>query len=210
MQFTDLQNLPCLEGSDYAAVALYMQCLAEQIDTTLTGQSQEFTSMLMRPAAAWVQTGTQIEIPTGGMLTPGPVSYQINWPTVMPAATAPRLANRRGWWYVGASVNLTPAGGSTLNAFFRIRMRVTAGNMSLANLADISDLIYNSNTTNGENLQTATTVFYPGSVSTDSAANPLVTVEVTHSNSSNLNTTLTPPFTVWVAYLGDTPQIGGV
>lgn len=209
MLFTELQKLPCLQDEDYAAIALYMQCLAEQLDDTLASQADEFSDFLHRPAAAWVALATQIGIATGDLITPGPVSWQANWPVVLPVGQAPRLANLRGWWYVGANVNLTPDGGTTADSLLRIRMRITNGGVGLSNLADVSDLVYMSATTNGENLSVATTVFYPGTTATGATANPLINVELTHVNSSNMGTTLTPPFTVWVFYLGNTPEIAG-
>lgn len=207
MKFTQIQKLPCLEGEDYAAYALYMQCLANQLDDTFTAQSDEFSGFLRRAAAAWVATSTQIEIPTGFLLTPGPVSWQANWPVALAPGQPPRLGNLRGWWYVGVSVNLTPAGGTTADAFLRIRMTITQGGIGTGFLADVSDLVYMSATTNGENLMVASTVFYGGTTTAATTANPLINVEMTHNNSSNINTTLTPPFTVWVFYLGNTPEI---
>lgn len=209
MQFTELQNLPCLDGEDYGAHALYMQCLATQLDDILTAQSDGFADFLHRPAAAWEATVAQTDISTGLLVGPGPVAWQANWPVPLPVGSPPRLANVRGWWYVGANINLVPFGATTADAFVRIQMRVSGGGLALPDLADVSDLVYMSGTAGGENLSVATTVFYAGTQATGTSTNPQITVELTHANASGLSTTLTPPFTVWVFYLGNTPEIAG-
>jgi hypothetical protein len=43
-------GLTCLDNSDYGAWALYMQCTAEQIDSTLTAQRDQLNLFTNRPA----------------------------------------------------------------------------------------------------------------------------------------------------------------
>lgn len=43
-------GLTCLDGEDYGAWALYMQCTAEQIDATLTAQRDQLNLFANRPA----------------------------------------------------------------------------------------------------------------------------------------------------------------
>lgn len=209
MEFTDIQKLPCLDGEDYAAFALYMQCLANQLDDTLTAQTDELNDFLTRPAAGWTQTAVQSGILDGSPLSTNTVEWQANWPTVLPVASSPQLANRRGWWYVGACANLIPSGVTTANARLEMRMRISGGGFVAAPLGIFSDVTYMSGAGDGENLVTAGTVFWGGTDSPSSFANPTVNIDIFHANASSLTTSLTPAPRVWVAFLGDTPEIVG-
>lgn len=209
MEFTEIQKLPCLSGTDYAAVALYMQCLAEQLDEILTNQSEQFEEFLSRPAAGWTQAGVQTGILDGSPISTNVNEWQANWPTTLAVASTPQLANRRGWWYVGGCVNLIPSGAVTANARLEMRMRVSGGGFIAPALGIFSDVTYMSTAGDGENLVTAGTVFYAGTDSPSTLALPTVHLDIFHANASSLTTSLTPAPRVWVAFLGDTPEIVG-
>lgn len=208
MRFTTQQNLPCPEGSDMAAVALYMQCLAEQVEDTLVTQSASFTSFLDAPVAIWT-AGTQTLSSTQDVAFTAVTSN--NWPTV-PVASAPSLPNLRGWYYIGANVNLvdaTPAVDQD-RALVLSAIQNTGVISGSGTLAQFEDIVLESNT-GGENVLPAGTVFFAGGDFT--SPNP-VDLYLTYFQGVGLGNTVdvsaTPQARLWVVYLGDTPQIGAI
>lgn len=211
MEFTSQQNLPCLDDDDVSAIALYMKCLADQVDATLTRQFDELTAFLAAPAAAWIATAAQsisTAVNTSGttLTFASPAAWSANWPGGPPAS--PSLPNLRGWYYISCNVNLLAA-APTLNSTRTMTLKAVSltdvgPNVTLGTFVD---KVYESNTGNGENLLAAGTVYFPG-VNT-AAVNPttLSAVVLPSGQAGALNTTLTPPATMWAFYLGDTPQI---
>lgn len=205
MKFTQDHALPCPEGEDYAATALYMQCLGEQVDAELTSRQDAFTGFLDRPAAAWIATAVITDIANGDEITPGAVGWSANWP--VPITTTPRLPPVRGWYYVGANVTVAADGAPTANSLRKLGLRVVSAEVSLPNPGLFFDSIHEAQVGNNESLMVAGTVFYPGPSSPTVTATPVLVCEIQHGDPLDLMTTVTPPFTVWVAFLGDAPQI---
>lgn len=210
MIFTDQQNLPCLEGTDYADFALYMQCLAQQVDTQLTGQNETLADFIDRPTGFWSAGGTQT-LPNAGQIIlfdfSGP-SFGVNWTGSFPGI--PTLANRRGWWQIGCNVNAVATGAVTANSTRRIDLVYTppaeAGPAFTA--TTFTEITFESNSGNGENLCASGIVYCPGSNSTlPDADGGTILGFFSNNNGSNLTTTLTPPVAFWATFLGDTPTI---
>ncbi|MGH7252437.1 MAG: hypothetical protein ACREIE_01435 [Nitrospiraceae bacterium] len=209
MRFTDTHSLPCLDDSDYAGIALYMQCLASQLDAQLGAQQIALDSFLRRPAGIWSATTVQTGINDGSFInffTPAPISA--NWPTVTPST--PTIANVRGWWMVGMNVNLISSGVVTVNSQRKLNLEISPPPGSPPGTSSIffNDLTWETNTGAGENLSAAGTVFFTGTTSTTLTPSGL-SGTINHTNAVSLNTTLTPPPTAWAFYLGDTPEIEG-
>lgn len=205
MRFTSTQQLPCPEGSDMAAVALYMQCFAEQVESTLTEQSAEFATFLNPPVAVWRATAPQV-LNDGDFITFGAVDYD-NWPTV-PSSTSPSLPNVRGWYYIGANVTLVDA-PAVVNQMYMILLTATQNTGIVGDpvIAQFQDTVFESNT-GGENPLVAGTVFFASGEYTNPSPVDLTLRYRTSSLVNPVPTTLTPASRLWVAYLGDTPQIG--
>lgn len=58
MEFTPVQNLPCLGPDDYAAYATYMQCLAEDLENKFTEKNDALERVRNTYAAVWRNTVT--------------------------------------------------------------------------------------------------------------------------------------------------------
>lgn len=209
MRFTSQQNLPCLEGTDMAAVALYMQCFAEQVESTLVADSDAYTSFLNPPVAVWTSTVTQTTLVDRDFFTFNSVTSN-NWPTV-PSATAPTLPNVRGWYYIGANVNIVDLTAPVANAYRGIILTATQNVAVVGDpvLGQFTDTVPESATTNGENLLVAGTVFFAsGDFTAPSPVDLTLQFRTSTSPVDPLVTTLTPAIRLWVVYLGDTPEIG--
>lgn len=76
MRFTSEQNLPCLDGDDYAAYALYMQCLAQALDDRFTEKNDALNSVRNNYAAIWSNTGGTITSDGGGSFNLSPTGLQ--------------------------------------------------------------------------------------------------------------------------------------
>lgn len=56
MEFTPVQNLPCLGPDDYAAYATYMQCLAEDLEAKFSEKNDLLNSVRNNFAGVWRNT----------------------------------------------------------------------------------------------------------------------------------------------------------
>lgn len=208
MNFTAIQNLPCPEGTDMAGVALYMQCLAEQIEATLQGQADQFTTFLTPPVAVWTRSTPQTLV-DGDQLAFSSVT-SAHWP-VAPSPTSPSLPNLRGWYYIGADVNIVDAPAAVDQS--RVLVLFAEQNVGIIGdptLATFVDTVFESNT-GGENLLVAGTVFFASGDFTATAPVDLSLYYRTSGGAGNpVDTTLTPAIRLWVVYLGDTPEIGAI
>lgn len=207
MKFTPDQNLPCLDGTDYAAYALYVQCLAEQLDTKFQDQFDSLYDFLRRPASVWTRTTTQTGITNGTdaqLLFIFETESQLNWP--YPITSTPNIPILRGWWHVGLTVNLAASGAVNADTIRQLYLRgdavVNDSGTTTTNYVNLVDQVWESNTGNGENLTVQGTVFQPG------FDEIILTGYTIHGNSgSTLTMTITPQPRLWAVYLGDTPEI---
>lgn len=71
MEFTPVQNLPCLSPEDYAAYATYMQCLAEALEGKFTEKNDALESFRNNYAGVWRNTSAIVSS-GGGFLDFGP------------------------------------------------------------------------------------------------------------------------------------------
>lgn len=211
MNFTTGFNLPCPEGTDMAAVALYMQCLAEQVEGSLGEQSDAFTTFLNPPVAFWSNTATQTGMVSRDLFTFNTVASN-NWPTV-PSSTSPALPNLRGWWYIGANVNIIDNSAPIANRYRAIILTATqnAGITSEPVLTTLIDTVQESATAGGENPLVAGTLFFAsGDFSAPAPVDLALQYRTDDLPANTQDTTLTPPIRLWAVFLGDTPQIGAV
>lgn len=73
MQFTPMQNLPCLSPEDYAAYATYMQCLAETLESSFTEKNDALLSVRRNPTGVWRNTAAIVS-DGGGQFNFGPAT----------------------------------------------------------------------------------------------------------------------------------------
>lgn len=212
MQLTDNYQLPCLGQEDYAAHALYMQCLALKLEQEFTERQDLLTGFTHRPVALWRATAAVTGIPDNVQWTLGGLSniFAHDWPAVV--TSSPTIPALRGWWQVSACVNPIASGAVTLNSERRLTTRVNAATGSPIDTPDqdFVDQSWESNSGNGENLLTTGTVYFAETGSTSDLGRSIDTFLFHTNTGSTLNTTLTPAQSVWVIYLGDTPEIQGV
>lgn len=205
MKFTPNLNLPCLDVEDYAAYALYLQCLATQLDTKFQEQFEVIDAFLRPPAAVWTRTDPQT-----GLNPPDPqplfifeVETQVNWPDT---STSPHIPNVRGWWHVGLTGNFIASGGVTNDSERQLALRgdavINESGLVDVDYVNLLEEVHESNTGNGENLTVQGTVFQPGFSSI------FLFGYLTNANvASSLTMTITPQPRLWVTFLGDTPEI---
>lgn len=65
MEFTPVQNLPCLGPDDYAAYATYMQCLAEDLEAKFTEKNDALESVRNNYAGVWRNTAAIVSNVSG-------------------------------------------------------------------------------------------------------------------------------------------------
>ena len=205
MQFTEPHQVPCLSDEDPAAVALYMKCLAEQIDQDLQDRVDAADAFLHRPASVWEISGT-VSSPGFSTLSGGSLFFRYNWPLI---STSRSIPNIRGFWHVGVNVHATASGAVTANSRRILRLRVNKVAFSTSRWATFTDKEWESNTGSGENLLAQGTFFFPGIVGDTTIEGAVLNVMYESGNANDLNIDATLSH-LWAYYMGDTPQIAAV
>jgi len=210
MEFTTNYQLPCLSNDDYAAYALYMECLANQLDDKFTEQQTLLNSFLARPASVWTRTTQQTGIVNSATLNDLQLLFifetesQLNWP--FPLTTTPNIPKLRGYWHVGITANFFASGAVNADTIRQLYLRgdavVNESGDVTQNYVNLLDQVWESNTGNGENLSVQGTVFQPG------FDEIVLRGYCVHQNtSSTLTMSIAPQPRIWAVYLGDTPEI---
>lgn len=78
MKFTPVQKIPCLDDEDYAAYALYLKCLAEQLEDKFTEQFDALDSFRNRFAGVW-RNDAAMTVSALTNLTVNPALKEIFW-----------------------------------------------------------------------------------------------------------------------------------
>ena len=153
-------GLFCLEDENMAAIALYMQCVADQIDSTLADQEANLDTALTRPTVVVVNAANQTTtFPLGSdsnvfdtifFNNAGSMfSLQSNPPNIdlvvgSPLGTATPTEYPTGLWMIGATARMATAGAA--NAFGARRLTLTVlddlGSPSPQTLATWSDTTF--------------------------------------------------------------------
>jgi len=215
MRYTDIHDIPCLGDEDYPAVALYMQELALRIEADLDAQQTALETFLDTGSAIWAAPAPT-NIPNGVTLGLPDRFYVLNIVQNVGGAGLdqtpfdPTLPALRGWYYVGANVNLVATGAVTANSRRLLRLRITTLGLSFTgldlapgsqSLATFDSQIVTANTALGDNLWAGGTYF------SDGLGVYPVHATVFHDNTSSLDTTLLPAARIWIVYMGDSPDI---
>lgn len=202
-------QIPCLDPTDYAAYALYMQCVANQMEDELVANRDAALSVLQRPVRVWRATQVQTEGSASGF-SPDAVVYSYHYPAIFGNTTFSTL-NLRGWWRIGGlwrcTSNTPVVGNARMFSIATFPASETVRGQESNNwVARAQDITWETNTTGGESLYAQYDVYNPGDPAQPISATSMRTeisvgVEFTGSESVTFNGTL------WALYLGDTPSI---
>jgi hypothetical protein len=127
---TDTFGVPCPDGSDYAASALYLQRLAESTEADLLAFDTQLTEFETRPVGIWTNSAAQGPLAFNAVgtfvLDANQVVYRsYSTPTLTPfrtnqAAVFPGV----GIYEVGWNVNMIEDGAITADTFRQVAGRV--------------------------------------------------------------------------------------
>lgn len=202
-------DIPCLDPTDYAAYALYMQCVANQIEDELVVNQDAALTVLERPVRVWRALQTQTEGSASGF-SPAAVVFSYHYPATFDNTTFSTL-NLKGWWRIGGlwrCTSNTPVVGNA--RMFSMAVfpagETVRGQESNNWVARVQDITWETNTTGGESLYAQVDVYNPGDPAVPVGGTSMRTelsvgVEFTGSE------TVTFTGLLWAIYLGDTPSI---
>ncbi len=204
-------EIPCLSDTDYAAYALYMQCLAEQVEQQLVANQAAAETALHRAIRVWFFSDTATQ-GSAATINPDGVLFSLNYPADF-ADTIPATLNLRGWWRIGLAfrcVSNAPVLGNNRLISFAIFPTNTPA--ALRNMNDdawalkLQDVSWESNTGSGETLYTSGEIYNPGypAVGADQIGMRLLTAISVENTGAE---TVTFTGNAWAVYLGDTPSI---
>lgn len=136
MNLTDGLKLPCPDDADPAAIALYMQRLAEQIDTELAGRLARARSTTHQPTAIWDQGPDSFSFGPSGLANlsiPNTALVFANYtmPDFAGLPAPPRFSSEamplfpvNGLYHVSLNSWLLEVGAVTADSFRRVRFQV--------------------------------------------------------------------------------------
>lgn len=121
MDITDILHLPCPDGTDQAAQALYLQRLAERLEAEFIARQARVDAVVNQPAACFKNTTAISAFGTTGqaqvsMLTPGNVVYA-NYPGASLPAFPPGPFPTPGIYHMGISVFFQEVGAVTTGSY---------------------------------------------------------------------------------------------
>ena len=210
-------QIPCLDDTDYAAYALYMKCVAEQVEDALVANLAKATTALNRPVIMWQVDDTLSNGGGSSTSSASAVSFSHNWPSTFSPLVLATL-NRQGWWQIGAlchCVSSAPAVGVGNNRIMSLGIYPPGTPPSLVDftagasvaLATMQDTTWESNTTvSGEDLFISTNVYSaidPNTSEDGLGIRLLRGYSVENGGAENVTFT----GLMWAIFLGDTPQI---
>lgn len=208
MQLTDDHALPCPDDTDYAAIALYMQRLAERTEALLVDQRAKVTDFTSQPMGIWVNAGN-ITVSNGGFASSIGVDSLIysNVTDTLIRANGFNANNgmfpESGVYHVGWSASMTELGAVDNNTVrtmeFYIRQQSGSGDILLQNLT--RKVL--SSTDNGERFGADGLVVIPELNRNLCNAN----IRFGHTNASSQVRILAGTFYAWWRRLGSTSQI---
>lgn len=202
-------EIPCIDDNDFAAYALYMQCVANQVEDELVANRDAAQATLQRPVRVWRATQTQTEGSASGF-SPNAINYTYNFPATFGATDFSTL-NLAGWWRIGGlwrcTSNTPVVGNARIFSMATFPAGETVRGQESGNwVVRAQDIVWETNTTGGESLYIEYDVYNPGDPAQPVGALSMRTeisvgVEFTGSETVTFNGTL------WAVYLGDTPSI---
>lgn len=206
-------GLSCLEPSDYAAFALYMQCQAEAIDDALTEQLASLDSLLDRPtiivgASGNVTTASGVNTNNFyntvvynnstfmGLATTGTETYV----TIGSPVTLPLNPYQRGMYLVGAYAAMDATGAVT--AFSQRNLTISALDDTLSGPSQVG-LCYDINP-DANTALTNIRLNASFSVVLRGTNGVRIAHQLSHTNAASTVTYAAADAKLWVTYLGPT------
>lgn len=128
MDITDTLHLPCPEGTDPAAQALYLQRLAERLEAEFIARQARLDAAVDQPAACFKSATAISAFGTSGtaqisFLTPAHVVYA-NYPNPTFNQGPPGPFPMAGIYHVGISVFFQEVGAVTLGSYRQLTFQL--------------------------------------------------------------------------------------
>jgi hypothetical protein len=143
MQLTQGHALPCPDDTDYAALALYMQRLAERVESVILSQQALVTDETSQPVGIWVNA-SNVTVSNGGfassMTIDSLIYSNVTDPIIRGNGFSPfgGMFPESGVYHVGWQVSMGELGavdtGTVRTMEFWIRQQSGAGDFILQNL----------------------------------------------------------------------------
>lgn len=203
-------GLVCLDGDDYAAIALAMQKDALATDAALDAVSDAFDTNYLRPVVLAATTGISGPNSTLGEIQFNLATLAIGYFNFTPAPTAASAnsirmtAPRTGWYSYGAFMNMAATGAVT--AFSRRTIFVTASRIISGIATTLSQIRSGTVDTNtaGEFLIASGGTFY-------ATAGTTVDVKPTWSHANAASTVqVNAGAKVWIHWTGSGVETGSI
>lgn len=205
-------EIPCLSDTDYAAYALYMRCLAEQVEAQLVANQEAADTALHRAIRVWNYSDSVSQGSGAAGAAMGSVLFSLNFPASFGDTNLATL-NLRGWWRIGFLLRATSSAPVLNNNRVSNLAIFPPGTPSSLRTLDsgawalnLQDITWESNTGNGETLHSSGEIYNPGdpSVAPDDFGMRM-RQSISVENSGVETVTFTGIY--WAIYLGDTPSI---
>lgn len=209
-----VNEIPCLSDTDYAAYALYMQCLAEQVEERLVANQAAAEAALHRPVRAWLETAALPDGSSSQVETGNGIAFSLNYPATFSDNTLATL-NIRGWWRIGMLLHAVSNNPALVGQNRVLTLAAFPPNTPspLRNMDDgawavrTQDITWETNTGNGQSLYTQFEVYNPGDPSVGPNEPGMRIAHALAVETSAGAETVTFTGKTWAIYLGDTPSI---
>lgn len=209
MNLTPLYSLPCPAPEDYAAIALYMQRLAETFEAKILDERAMVADFASQPMGLWANSGN-LTVASGGFIGNISIDSPIytNTPSVATTGFTPGpftgMFPEAGVYHVGWNVTMSEIGAVNANTFRTIvfLMRQVAGDGTEIALLNISRRVMSS-VVSGERFGS------DGLMVVNEANRPLINarIEFTSGNTSSSTRIGAGLLRGWYRKLGSTSQI---
>jgi len=128
MDITDTLHLPCPDGTDQAAQALYLQRLAERLESEFLARQARIDATVEQPAACFKSTTAISAFGTSGtaqisFLSPANVVHA-NYPTPTFGQFPPGPFPMAGIYHVGVSVFFQEVGAVTAGSYRQLTFQL--------------------------------------------------------------------------------------
>ena len=212
MNFTDVLRLPCPSDGDYAALSVYMQRLAEEIEAKILAQRALISDETNPPTAIWIgpniaigpfSTASIVELSTPGQGFGVFTNYTVNGNLPQVSATKGLTFNEAGVWHFGFCITSVASGAVTNDSNRLFRVQIAKGTSGGTQQIELFGRHINAEATIATDFLTGQAVF---NVDTETAKYGINTV-FTHTNAaSNVSIPVNGVY-YWATRIGSTDSI---
>lgn len=161
MNKTSAFSIPCPDGDDTGALAIYLETLALTIDTQLQQQYVDLGEFFTPPTAVFTTATTAVINPGSDVFT-GAISFVVGMVfNKVPVGAVYSKLSVPGWYLVGANIRTIANATITDNSAVHFHLDIKSTDIvpgATTRLARFTNTLYESNT--GGEPQTVTGVFY--------------------------------------------------